>query len=187
MRRRLVLLVVGLGFLSLATAPQPDTATPQQESAAECSVTIGGYRAAANQVFAFRHWRHGPKPEAVRHLAELRSCVTEPGADAVLLEVRKLFHRHQAYRRVTPFRGIPGEGYWLRWLAVPAWVVRAETRSCDRWLGTRAGGQCRWGIVNEIGACGPYQLNGWIPCGSPPLRHHRQAHALPRGSWAVGW
>lgn len=104
---------------------------------------------------------------------------------------RKLLRRHHDYRSVAPFRGWSDEGYWLRWLAVPRWVSDAETRQCDAQSTGLARGHCRWTIINEIGACGPYQLNAHTSCdtssGADKLRHHRVAHSLPRGSWEVGY
>lgn len=102
---------------------------------------------------------------------------------------RRRFNVHHSYRMVAPYRGLRGEGYWLRWLATPAWVVLAETGNCNRddWTGKQRA-HCRWNDVNpSSGACGPYQELDHIPCDSPPLAHHRLAHSLPRGSWEVGW
>jgi hypothetical protein len=47
---------------------------------------------------------------------------------------------------VTPFRGYGDEGYWLKWLAVPRWVVDRETLGCRRRATPPDGqrGHCRW-------------------------------------------
>lgn len=138
------------------------------------------------QVYGFDRWRHAPKRPARRWVAGMAQCV--PGGPHYVRRQRQRFRTHVAYRSVTPFRGLGGEGYWLRWLATPAWVVRAETSDCNIIKNGRARGRCRWGDVNtSSGACGPYQELDHIPCDSPPLEHHRLAHHLPRGSWAVGY
>lgn len=151
-----------------------------------CAASVGDLHAALNQVYGLSRWHHPPKYPARRWLSAQAQCV--PGGPAAVRKARRKFETHRAYRLVAPFPGWKDEGYWLTWLAVPRWVVDAETRDCDARHSGLARGNCRWHIVNRSsGACGPYQELDHIPCDSPPLAHHRLAHSLPRGSWAVGY
>jgi hypothetical protein len=185
MRSRLTLVAVLFGAAFWLTAPQPNTAA-QEGSSSTCAASVGDLHAAVKQVYGFGRWRHPPKRPARRWVAQMAQCV--PGGPRYVRNHRDRFKTHVAYRSVTPFRGLSGEGYWLKWLATPAWVVRAETGDCNSIRNGLARGRCRWADVNtSSGACGPYQELNHIPCDSPPLRHHQLAHSLPPGSWAVGY
>jgi hypothetical protein len=186
MRSRLTLVAVLFGAAFWLTAPQPNTVA-QEGSSSTCAASVGDLHAAVKQVYGFDRWKHPAKRPARRWVAGMAQCV--PGGPAYVRHHRWLFNRHRAYRLVTPFRGFPDEGYWLKYLAVPRWVVEAETGNCNSpHMTGRQRGRCRWGDVNtSSGACGPYQELGHIPCDSPPLRHHQLAHSLPRGSWSVGY
>jgi hypothetical protein len=63
------------------------------------------------------------------------------------------FRRWQAYRNVAPYRGFNEGDPYLKWLAVPAYIVACETN------GYRGSG--RWHAANPSGAVGPAQLLGW--------------------------
>lgn len=185
MRSRITLVAVLFGAVFWLTAPQPNTAA--QQGSTSCVASVGDLHAAVKQVYGFGRWRHPPKRPARRWVARMGSCV--PGGTRYVRNHRDRFKTHVAYRSVTPFRGYGDEGYWLKWLAVPRWVVDRETSGCSRgdWTG-RQRGHCRWVIKNpSSGACGPYQELDHIPCDSPPLRHHQLAHSLPPGSWEVGY
>lgn len=185
MRSRTTLVAVLLGAAFWLTAPQPNTAA-QQGGSITCANSVGDLHAAVKQVYGFDRWRHPPKRPARQWVAHEAQCF--PGGPTYVRNQRDRFKTHVAYRSVTPFRGLSGEGYWLKWLATPAWVVRAETGDCNSIHNGLARGRCRWADKNPTtGACGPYQENGHIPCDSPPLAHHRLAHHLPRGSWSVGY
>lgn len=67
-------------------------------------------------------------------------------------DARKSYGVYRAYRLIAPFEGFHGEGYWLRWLPIPRYIVACETR------GYR--GEGRWRVINSIGAGGPAQLLG---------------------------
>jgi hypothetical protein len=92
------------------------------------------------------------------------------------------FRRWQAYREVAPYRGFNEGDPYLKWLAVPAYIVERESG-------------CSWTAVNgSSGACGAYQLLSWTSCAtsswSDKIRHHRMAAYVLRvqgpGAW-VEW
>lgn len=66
---------------------------------------------------------------------------------------RASFGMWRAYRLIAPYRGFSGEGYWLRWLSVPRYIVECETNGYT--------GSGRWQALNPSGAQGPAQLLGW--------------------------
>jgi hypothetical protein len=128
----------------------------------------------------------------VKRLKVGAACV--PGADRIMAKDRRLLHRHQAYRRVTPFPGWGDEGYWLRWLAIPRPVADRETSACDGRSTGAARGACRWTITNTMsGACTVYQFIGHTSCRSTTwrdkLRLHRTGHHVLAtegpGAWSA--
>lgn len=163
-------LVSALTVISLFifTVPAQATKNSQDKSQAKC-------RSIAKSVFSHKKWRKKPR------VNKLKGCWKKN--PRYIKKLRDRFKLHKEYRKTTSFRGLRGEGYWLKWLSVPAWVVRAETN------GYR--GASRWRARNPSGACGPYQLLGHTSCNTnsakDKLRHHRVAAGLPRGSWAVGY
>jgi hypothetical protein len=91
------------------------------------------------------------------------------------------FRRWQSYREVAPYRGFNEGDPYLKWLAVPAYIVACETN------GYR--GEGRWHAANSSGAVGPYQLLGWgapYPADTPreKVRNHEIASGLSLGNWA---
>jgi hypothetical protein len=191
MRSRLALVAVlaGVCFL-LLTAPQPGTeAQSPQEGAAPCAYSAGDLQAATKQVYSFRRWRHPPKRKARRWVAQVGACL--PGGTSYVRKHRRLFERHVAYRSVTPFRGWSDEGYWLKWIAIPRWVMSEETERCNALRGLAAG-RCRWSIRNpSSGACGPYQFIGHTSCdassAADKLRHHQTGHDVLHDEGPGAW
>lgn len=188
MRWRLCLLAVAAGTAFLSTASQPGTA--QQTMGVGCPDSAGSFARASARVYSFKHWRRGAKPAAVERLKAMSQCV--PGSGRVMAKDRWLLHRHRDYRMATPFRGYPDEGYWLKWLAIPRWVVGAETRQCDGESTGLARGRCRWVIRNpDSGACTVYQFIGHTSCRSTTwrdkLRLHRAAHQVLRDEGPGAW
>lgn len=180
MRSRLALVAVLFGAAFWLTAPQPDTAAQTQGTGIPCVASVGDLNAAVTQVFGLKRWKHPPKRGARNWLDQEAACV--PGGPALVAKQRKLFERHRAYRLVTPYRGWSDEGYWLTWLAIPRWVMDAETSQCDALRGLAAG-RCRWTIRNSSsGACGPYQFIGHTSCDASSdadkLRHHQTGHQV---------
>lgn len=203
MKRSALALVVVLTFTGMLTTTRAQTPTPTHGSAIVAPPNpcdhhphpAAEQRKLVDNVFALRRWRDpAPGPGAVSTMRRLRGCV-DKGARAAMARAWKAAKRNLAiehdYRSIAVYPGLPGEGRFLRWLVIPAWVVEAETSECGG--GTLAAGACRWTIVNTSGsgACGPYQLLGHTSCdtSSPAdkLRHHEVAASLPRGSWAVGY
>ncbi len=160
-------------------------ATCDQRSAAQ---HIKQARGTINAGLSKKNWRNGLKRSQHHRIRDHLDCL-ERAKD------RKKIKRHQAerkarwrlfhaYRSIATQRGFSGEGYWLRWLVIPRWVVAAETNGYH--------GAGRWRATNpSSGACGPYQLNGHTSCdtssAADKLRHHQVAAGLPRGSWEVGY
>jgi hypothetical protein len=191
MRSRLALVAVLVGAVFCLTAPQPDTAAQGSGAATQCAASVGDLHAAVKQVYGFDRWRHPPKRPARRWVAQQAQCV--PGGTKYVTKQRLLFKRHVAYRSVTPFRGWSDEGYWLKWLAIPRWVMHEETKGCERsgWSGRQIG-NCRWTVRNpDSGACGPYQFIGHTSCDASSaedkLRHHRTGHDVLRDEGPGAW
>lgn len=205
MKRLALAAVVVVAFAGTLTTTTAQTTTPTHGSAIQAPPNpcdhhprpAAEQRTLAADVFALRRWRDpAPGPGAVATMRRLRGCVDREARKAMArawkAAKRNLVIEH-AYRSIAVYPGLPGEGRFLRWLVIPAWVVEAETSECSAYGNTLAAGRCRWTIVNTSGsgACGPYQLLGHTSCdtSSPldKLRHHEVAATLPRGSWEVGY
>lgn len=99
-------------------------------------------------------------------------------------KLKTSFFRWRTYRLLTPYSGCQGGGKWLRYTAVPGYVVDHESG-------------CSWGAYNaSSGACGPYQLNGWTSCDTSSwkdkMRHHKVAayvlhHQGLYPAWISNW
>jgi hypothetical protein len=205
--RRLALAAVAVALVlaGTLTATAAQTPTTRHGSAIEAPPTPCSYhdhpaaehRQLATETFAYSHWRSpAPGPGAVTTMRVLRGCVKPPVRAKMAADwkaERADLHLQREYRLLATYPGLPGEGRFLQWLVIPAWVVEAETSECSAYGDTLAAGNCRWTIVNTSGsgACGPYQLLGHTSCdtSSPAdkMRHHEVAASLPRGSWAVGY
>lgn len=195
--------VAAFAYAGMIAATAAQTTTPTHGSAITAPSTPCDHhpRPAAEQrslsadVFALRRWRDpAPGPGAIATMRRLRGCVDKQAREAMArawkAAKRNLAIEH-AYRSIAVYRGFSGEGRFLRWLVIPAWVVEAETKRCSGYGDTLAAGNCRWTIANPSGACGPYQLLGHTSCDTSSardkLRHHEVAASLPRGSWEVGY
>ena len=168
---------VGLTILALlcaaiiALVALADTAP-----AAPKEVGADDYARLAHKAFAYSRW-HDPSPvrrREARALRWMRHHAASPRVNRRMKEIhayrKALFARNRSYRRVAPYPGLRGEGYWLRHLAVPAYIVHCETNGYH--------GEGRWRAANGSGAVGPYQLLGW---GAPfPARTARQKLAHHR-------
>jgi hypothetical protein len=124
------------------------------------------------------------KPEQRFALDQLRGCLDAAGKKKVAAYTQKrkvLFYRHREYRLIAPYPGLKGEGYWLRWLVVPAYVVRCEAPLWASSDGTR------WTVRSFDGGLGPYQNTPWasgVPVPWPvhgwrdKMAHHRAARTI---------
>jgi hypothetical protein len=99
--------------------------------------------AALHRKTARKNWRD-PKP-----LAGTNLCIPKRHVAKHMTG----FRRWRAYRNVAPYRGFNEGDPYLKWLAVPAYIVACETN------GYRGSG--RWHAANASGAVGPAQLLGW--------------------------
>jgi hypothetical protein len=92
------------------------------------------------------------------------------------------FRRWQSYREVAPYRGFNEGDPYLKWLAVPAYIVSCETK------GYR--GEGRWHARNSSGAAGVYQLMPFWGAPYPAntarekVQNHEIASRLSLGNWA---
>jgi hypothetical protein len=92
------------------------------------------------------------------------------------------FRRWQSYREVDPYRGFNEGDPYLKWLAVPAYIVSCETK------GYR--GEGRWHARNSSGAAGVYQLMPFWGAPYPAntarekVQNHEIASRLSLGNWA---
>jgi hypothetical protein len=193
---------VVFAFAGTWTATAAQTPTPTHGSAIiappdPCNAhprPAAEQRALAADVFALKRWRDPPPGRrAVKLMHRLRGCADRSTRNGMAAAWHRAKHNlviEHAYRSIAVYPGFVGEGRFLRWLVIPAWVVEAETSECGG-LDPPDAGACRWVIANPSGACGPYQLLGHTSCdtssAADKLRHHEVAAGLPRGSWAVGY
>lgn len=103
--------------------------------------------------------------------------------DAPRARARKLregFYLYRRYRQVAPYRGFSEGDLWLKWLAVPSYIVACETRGYY--------GQGRWRATNGS-TMGPYQFIGWpvpwpVDSARDKVAHHEMAAGLSLSNWA---
>lgn len=127
-------------------------------------------------------------------------CIYDPPTDHRLRAFKKkqkaAFYRWRAYRLVAPYRGFKGEGRWLRWLAIPKYVVQCE--SGDNLAEIRAWGfRNRWQVESSDGGLATYQHTPWASGRPVPwpvrgygdkLKHHQTAADMwAGGSGASQW
>lgn len=98
------------------------------------SAHVSAGRRIARESYADRRWRRTRplsrrKARAIRyHVACLERRRDRRAITVYAKRRRERLRRWRRFRRVTPEPGLAGEGRWLRHLAIPAYVVRCETR-----------------------------------------------------------
>lgn len=102
---------------------------------------------------------------------------------------RRRYNINRDFRLAAPFPGLPGEGYWLSHLAVPAYIVRCETQGRS--------GMARFHARNPSSGAGGYAQalpstfhtygGSGDPEDAPPLVQHRIFHAIWGDSGPSAW
>lgn len=160
MRRAALVAGVAIALTGYATPAISQDVSPEATPPDPCQShphPAAEQRRLAHRVFDLRRWRK-PKPsaDAVAQMQELRRCASPKALPAMRRswrDAKRRLYRHRAYRRIAPYRGFSGEGYWLRWLPIPRYIIECETNGY--W------GEGRWQAANGSGANGPAQLLGW--------------------------
>jgi len=151
-----------------ALSPLTEKAQPTDAQPTDC-------RQAARVAYALSHWRSDPRTLL------LRGC--PPGG--YIRRAKARFYLWRAYRRVAPFRGFHEGDPFLRYLAVPRYIVECETRGSH--------GVGRWLARNPSGAQGPAQL---MPIHAAPnpartgaqkVRYWHIVHGLYRDYGSAPW
>ena len=125
-------------------------------------------------IYAEKQWRDATP----RDKKQPCPTKTERGARNTIEHFR-LWRR---YRQAAPHAGLREGDPWLRYLAVPSYIVRCETNGYH--------GESRWRAANSSGAAGPYQLMPeWgrpFPANTPEekVRNHEIASGLALSNWA---
>lgn len=154
-----VAIAIGLTAPALSEGtPEPTTPTAQSNPCAYHQHPATEQRRLARRAWAFKRWQDPTPatPAQLRTMRRLRHCAV-PEARAPMSHswraAKRGFYRNRAYRQIAPYPGFSGEGYWLRWLPIPAYIVSCETNGYH--------GDGRWLAANPSGANGPAQLLGW--------------------------
>jgi hypothetical protein len=162
---------VALVLVCAAVIIAPASAT-QSEGNSTPTCNQSESHAALHRKTARNNWQD-PKPLAGTNLCIPRKHVAKHMTG---------FRRWQAYRNVAPYRGFNEGDPYLKWLAVPAYIVSCETK------GYR--GEGRWHARNSSGAAGVYQLMPFWGAPYPAntarekVQNHEIASRLSLGNWA---
>lgn len=162
-----------MASVPLALAGEGDSTlapNPELPAASVCNADLSHSQIRAS--LANRRWR-------VKH--PLRRVLVCPNQKHYLAKQLERFRMYRRYRQVAPYRGLSEGDPWLKWLAVPAYVVACETRGY--W------GHGRWRARNPSGAIGPYQFLDWpvpwpVDSVRDKLAHHRMAASLGLSNWS---
>lgn len=157
--RRGALLLFTTAALFAAVAPAGSVVIqPGSIDACPLKFSGGQYVQVAKQAWNERKWRdHTPVGPGLQQKSRtMRYCARSRRAARRMAEIwssyKQQFKLWARYRYAAPEEGFTGEGKWLRWLAVPRYIVECETRGY--W------GEGRWLAINPSGANGPAQLLG---------------------------
>ena len=154
-------------------------------------------RGLAQAIYAERKWKDRTPAKASQHgwFSWHVRCIYDPSTDhrlrAFKRKQKREFYRWREYRLIAPYPGLRGEGRWLRWLAIPAYVVLCESGHKGEY------GVSRWKVRSGDGGLGPYQHTPWAsgrpvpwPVGGygDKMKHHRTAADMwAGGSGASQW
>lgn len=160
--RRIALAAVAV-FMVLAwtmTATAAQTPTPGdsiQAPPTPPTCLAQSFKGFSRAAWDIHRWRRGAPDgrtiaEQRRRLGCAPSTSHRKAMKAEWQRDKAAFYVEVHYRHTAPFPGYSGQGYFLRYLAVPRWIVDCETNGLY--------GQEKWDALNSSGAGGPAQLLG---------------------------
>lgn len=177
--------ILAAGSTTFAQPPSIDTdpSTPGSCDSRSATFHAKSARVTIRAAFNRSKWRQQrpARPEQLFDIAQHRECLTY-GKDRKALTrykrgVKARFYEHRAYRRLAPYVGFRGEGYWLRWLPIPRYVVACETSGYS--------GESRWHARNPSSAGGPAQVMAFWGAPHPALtdRERLRYWRITRSIW----
>jgi hypothetical protein len=188
-----VLVSAALALTPIALAEDGNSIDPTPTTCDRYTNTyhVRSARKMVRAAWAERKWQdrtpvHNGQREVIRyHIDCLDLRKDQRAIGRTWAKQRKQFRLWRRYRRAAPFAGFQGEGRYLRFLAVPAYIVACETNGYS--------GEGRWYAANpSSGASGPAQLLGWgqpYPADSPSekVRYWEIAASVWSSSGSEAW